>query len=275
MATQVAAYRNSDASESQKERHFFSVADLEKFFETCDGSLLPHRFQRLIYGMWLAAGKPFGGEILLFSSTENYRARCRYKSDRTVRYNLRAARSERFKFLEVVSEHHRWIRPRSDNDRGCYRSVTTYRLSLDLLTKWRSVHRGEVAKERKPAQPSPVPRPDPPAAPQPVPIRPAAETPKSNGHRSNQREPNRRERQEIAAAIGKIRQLMRGVQYINGLRQPSAVPTPFPMDKDDERYRAPLSLDQAIVEVSRDGIPEPKLREWLKLCNWKFNEADS
>jgi len=264
MATQAAAYRNSDDSGSQKERHFFSRAELENLFEICD---LPRRFHNLILGAWIAAGKPFGSEILLFKAVEDYRRACRYKSERTVRYNLRAA--EKLGLLEVASPHHAWIRERSMKDRGLYRSVTTHRLPIDLLLQWRKMHRNEVVTiPAKPPESAPPPRPPVPAAPLPaVPMKPAAERHRSNGG-SRAEDRLRKLRQEIAATMTEF---MVGhahhIERVGGYG--------YDLKPSDPRYRPKMSQDEAILATAKEcGISPDEVREHLKIVQFKPEDED-
>jgi hypothetical protein len=188
-------YPNSGDSQSAKERPYFTVAELEKFFETCPPDLVPFKYLRLLHGMWLSTDtKLHGGDIRFFKAVEDYRKGCRYKSPTSVRCNLRGA--ERLGFLEVVyrdefgKPHHLWVRKRTESDRGDYRKVTTYRLSVSLLMKWRERQRcghAEVTPIRKPSLPTPPPPPPAPAAPLPKREQPAAKADSRSEHRSTER----------------------------------------------------------------------------------------
>lgn len=124
---------------------------MQEFFNTCPPEIVPRPVLGLLRGMWVAAKtkegrRQFGTEILFHKATKHYREGCGYKSERTVRYNLRRSRDGGF--LEVAHWdashercHHIWIRPRTDRDKGLYRRVTTYRLPMTLLVKWRDWHR--------------------------------------------------------------------------------------------------------------------------------------
>jgi len=176
----AAAYPNSDSAGSAKERHFFKREEIQEFFESCPSELVSHPELRTVHGMWVAAGKPFGTEIQFFKAMKHYAEGAPdggYKSESTVRSNIR--RAERSGVLEVAyrdengNRHHIWIRPRTKTDRGLYRRVTTHRLSIPVLLKWRQ-RRGKVEPIRKPAQPDQTPPPDPPTKAAPI-KQPAAE----------------------------------------------------------------------------------------------------
>ncbi len=189
-----ALYPNPDGSESAKERHAFDEKELKEFFETCPPELVETRQLRTIESMWNAVGKaigkkPTGSRIQFFLSINHYRTN-RYRSASAVRYNLR--RAERAGTLQVDYRddlgrcHHIWVRPRTASDKGDYRRVPTYSLSIPLLLKWREWKRtGKLSSTpvpiRKPAQPDPNPPPLPPVHTAPL-KRPAAE----HQHRSTQ-----------------------------------------------------------------------------------------
>lgn len=162
----AAVYPNSDHAGSRKERPFFKREELQEFFETCPSDLVSHPELRTLHGMWIAAGKPFGSEIQFFKAMKHYCVGAPnggYRSESTVRANIR--RAEDSGALEVAYRgrrgecHHIWIRPRTDKDPGLYRRVTTYRLSIPMLLKWRHRRGGEpqsnVEPIRKPAQHAP------------------------------------------------------------------------------------------------------------------------
>lgn len=157
----AAGYPNSEHAGRTKDRPFFKREELEKFFETCPLDLVSYPEWRTVKGMWIAAGKPFGSEIQFFKAIKHYTKAAPYRSDSTVRANIRKAEDRGF--LDVAYRHptrgnchHIWIRPRTKTDRGLYRRVTTHRLSIPLLLKWR--HRqgpdsqAKVEPIRKPAQ---------------------------------------------------------------------------------------------------------------------------
>jgi hypothetical protein len=248
----AAAYPNSDGSGSEKQRPFFTVADIENFFETCPEELLSRRFRHFLRGCWIAAGRPFGSEILLFKANDHYRRACYYKSERTVRYNRLAA--ERLNLLEVVHVHHGWIRPRTERDKGLYRRVTTHRLPISLLVRWRHGRQGEVTPIRKPATPS-QPLPPAPSAPLPKRDRPAAE------HRSSHRTARKLTPREGPRLVNEMRRLMQGVK---GQVGPDRLWIEY--SPNDARYRAPMSQENALLEACMNlAIPEQSAREFLKL----------
>jgi hypothetical protein len=191
MASTAAAYPNSDDSGSAKERPYFSAADLEEFFRTCPIELVPHRCLRTIQGMFIALEKRLGkrlhgDQFEFYLSQEDYRAGCRYRSDRTLRKNLPLA--VKLGVLEIVhrgkdgQSHHIWIRPRGEKDKGEYRLATTYRFPVSVLVKWRELqrhgHKSEVTPiRRKPAVAAekPLPKREEPAATKPEREKPSTE----------------------------------------------------------------------------------------------------
>lgn len=181
----AAAYRKPEGSESV----FFKLEELQEFFDTCPPDLVETRQLRTIESMWNAVGKalgkkPFGARIQFFLSINHYRTN-RYRSESAVRYNIR--RAERDGNLQVDYRddlgrcHHIWVRPRTNSDRGDYRRVPTYSLSVPLLLRWREWKRtgklhADALPIRKPAQPTPTDPPPAHAAPKPEePRRAAAE----------------------------------------------------------------------------------------------------
>lgn len=259
MASTQRAYRNPDDSQSGNERHYFTRAEIEEFFDKCPSDLLSRRFRHFLRGAWVAAGRPFGGDILLFKGANHYRAACWYKSETTVRYNLRA--SEKLGLLEIVHRHHEWIRPRTEGDRGLYRRVNTHRLPISLLVKWRELHRlGEQAEARndvtpfrKPAKPAQTPVPPAPAA--PLPARKVAE------HRSNQRPTRKLTPREGPKLVNEMRRLMHGCK---GQAGQDRLWVEF--STNDPRYRAPMSQENALIAACMNlAIPHESAREFLKL----------
>jgi hypothetical protein len=225
------AYRNSDDSGSEKQRPFFTVADIENFFETCPEELLSRRFRHFLRGCWIAAGRPFGSEILLFKANDHYRRACYYKSERTVRYNRLAA--EKLNLLEIVHSHHGWIRPRTERDKGLYRRVTTHRLPVSLLLRWRNGHHHAVEPTpiRKPATPSEKPLPPAPAA--PLPGKKVAE------HRTTKRSAGRHTYRQTKAFKDRVNYHEKGCQ--GNVRTQSGESIFVSPDCNEELYRKPLN----------------------------------
>jgi hypothetical protein len=163
---------------------------------------------------------------------------------------------------DMGNRHHIWIRPRTARDKGLYRRVTTYRLSTDLLLKWRQAHRGESrAADPTPIrkQPAPQPQPLPPAPAAPLPAkRPAA-------HRSTQREsssPRKLTPREGPKLINEIQRLKRGCNGHVGVDRLFVE-----YEKHDPRYREPMSQEKAIEAACMNlGIPYEAAVEHLKLC---------
>lgn len=272
MASTAKAYRNPDSSSSENERHFFTRAEIENFFETCPPALLSRRFHHFLRGAWIAAGRPFGREILFFKAVDHYRRACRYRSERTVRYNLRAAES--LGLLEIAHRrehgghfHHIWIRPRTETDRGEYRRVTTHRLPISLLLQWRQSKRtpSDVTPIRKPAQPPPPPTPPaPPAA------KPEHRSPRSAGG-GVPRGPRQLTPREGPRLVAAMADLMRGCSGNIQARDGAMMY----VGPDHPNYRAPMTQEEALSTACMTmGIPYDAAREHLKLCRWSFeNDA--
>ncbi len=278
-ASTATAYRNSDDSPSANQRHFFTRAEIEEFFLSCPGAVLgdrkSRRFRHFLRGMWIAAGRPFGTDVQLFKAVGDYRDACEYRSDSTVRYNLRAA--EDLGLLEIAHKdrrgncHHIWIRPRTDSDRGCYRRVTTYRLPIALLLKWRVMHHAETAAAevtpiRKPAQPTaPPPKSPAPAAPQPQRAAPAAE---KSGHRSPERaqptQPKMTKR-EAAKFVADMAIAMRG-RTKDGFG--------WKIEPGAEGYVAPMNWREALKAVCESWQRnEESVIEALKFFGYRTDAA--
>jgi hypothetical protein len=194
MASTAAAYPNSDDSGSAKEREYFSVADLQNFFDNCPPELVKHRCLKTIKGMFRALEKRLGkklhgGAFEFCLAIEDYRAGAFYRSTATVRVNLRLA--EKLGYIEAVygsdemgrpRRDHFWHRPRTAEDKGLYRRVATYRLNTALLEKFRELqrhgHSAEVTPiRRKPSAPADKPLPPTHTAPLPKREEPAATKP--------------------------------------------------------------------------------------------------
>lgn len=249
MATTAAAYRNSDDSGSAKERPFFTVAEIENFFATCPSELLggkkSRRFRHFLRGVWIAAGRPFGAEIQFFKAIDDYREACEYRSASTARYNLRE--SEDMGLLEIAHRdhrgncHHIWIRKRTDGDRGLYRRVTTHRLPVSLLLRWREMHRAERQAEvtpiRKPAAPA-QPLPPAPAAPLPKREKPAAE--------EKQPQPKLTKRD-----CDKFMGLVAGLKLGRTRHVDSVGGYGYDLKPEDPRYSAPMKELEAIRTVCK------------------------
>jgi hypothetical protein len=281
----AAAYRNPDDSGSAKERPFFTVTDLQKFFEPCPGHPVKYRCLRTIQGMFLALEKRLGkklqgGNFEFCLAVEDYRDGADYRSPTTVRVNLRLA--EKLGYIEAVygtdemghpRRDHFWHRPRTKQDKGLYRRVATYRLNPHLLLKWRELHRShkaEVTPIRRPAKPADPEQPLPPAPAvpqQPKREQPAASAPMKQEHRSAQRNvspsPLRKlTPREGPKLVNEMRRLMRGCGSV--IEQHSGLE--ISLRADDPRYRVPLSQEDALVAACANlGIPYESAREHLKL----------
>lgn len=243
-----AAYPNSEHAGRTKERPFFKREEIQEFFETCPSELIPHPELRTVHGMWNAAGKPFGSEIQFFKAIKHY---CQgaphggYKSESTVRSNVR--RAEDRGLIEVAYRdrrgncHHIWIRERNQSDRGLYRRVTTHRLSIPLLLKWRHLKASQAKVEpiRKPAQPDTAPKPPATAAPKPERMKPAAEHPE---HRSTAPRLTSRQRTILAQRIKAYEQ---GVTRLEPT--PARVGMNLELRPGDAAYVKPLPREVAIL----------------------------
>jgi hypothetical protein len=271
-ASTATAYRNSGDSQSANQRHFFTRAEIENFFETCPAELLSRRFRHFLRGMWIAAGRPFGADVQLFKAVGDYRKACYYRSDSTVRYNLRAA--EDLGLLEIAHRdrrgncHHIWIRPRTDSDNGLYRRVTTHRLPISLLMQWRQAHRaesaGEVTPIRKPALPTaPPPKSPAPAAPAPQRATPAAEKPE---HRSTERAPQPKlTKRDCAKFVANMAVVMKGCTHSEYGTE---------LEPGDPRYRPKLSWRAALSAVcERWHRTEESVIEALKFWGYQMEAS--
>jgi hypothetical protein len=267
MASTAAAYRNSDDSGSAKERPFFTVAEIEKFFETCPSELLTRRFRHFLRGIWIAAGRPFGTEIHLFKAVDDYRRACYYKSASTARYNLRAA--EDLGLLEIAHRdqrgncHHIWIRPRTTRDRGLYRRVTTHRLSVSLLLKWRELHRDEARREQ--AAVTPIRKPSAPAAP---PLPPAAPVRKAAEEKTPQPKLTRRECAKFVADMAFHMHGCEGsISTAEGMQH---------VGPGDPRYRPKMNWREALAAVCREWRRAPEsVVEALKFWGHQVETEES
>lgn len=148
-----------------------------------------------------------------------------------------------------------------------WRSYDEYRASTDYAGPRRPTHRataGQVTPIRtKPPQPEPPPPPAP-ARPVPQPQRPAAD------HRGTVRQPNRREREEMAKFVAYVRKLTQGTKTVYSRADGFEIV----LQPDDSRYREPMKLDAAIVQACMDlALPEAKAREWLKLLPRPLDES--
>lgn len=263
---------NSGDSGSAKERPFFKREELQEFFETCSSDLVRHPELRTMHGMWIAAGKPFGSEIQFFKAIKHY---CEgaphggYKSESAVRANIR--RAEAKGFLEIAyrdpdrGTHHIWIRRRTDEDRGLYRRVTTHRLSIPLLLKWRAQH--HKVREMPPRKPDPPPTsPKPPAHAAPQPQRKTAETHRSpeRAEKSAQPKLTRRECAKFAANVeqrkrGRSSYLSRG----DGLE--------ISLRPGDDGYAEPMNAKDAFLAECAAWAREPDaVRDSLKYWGYKI-----
>jgi hypothetical protein len=268
MASTVAAYRNSDSASSGKSGAFLSRGSIETLFENCD--LRPHHVNMLA-AMWRAAGKPHGKEIFLFAAVEGYRIEARYKSRRSVQYNLRQLADPKVGAIELVHGANTIRRP------------ATYRLRVEALGKRQTYT--DFKNQRK--APHSVPRrPAPPNAPAPAAAPPTkfeeaarfldakrghatpAPTPQPGGRPQRTRAPRRLTSREGPQLVARMAELMRGCKGRVNTSQGLIF-----VDEDDYRYREPLPQDKALIAACMSlGIAEDDAREHLKLCCWKFDE---
>lgn len=232
MASTARAYLNSDASSSAKSRGF-SRADLETLFEECD---LPRHLVNFITGAWRASGKPSGAEVYFFATVEGYRIEGRYRSERTVRYNLR--KCEQLGILEKVYEPNSWIRA------NYYRHTATHRLNISALKRRQTY---QHFKNNRPLA-QPLPPQSVKENPTPVLAQPKCEPPQTAPialtpqRQAEHRQIGRHTRRDCAKLIALIVQLMRGRTHGE---------FGWKLAPDDERYRAPMSRDAAIEAACR------------------------
>lgn len=240
MASTARIYRNPDASTSGKNPRSFSRADIEKLFENSD---LPRHLYNTIVGMWRASQKPYGNEIYFFAAMEGYRREGRYKSKRTVRYNLRAL--EKLGVIELV--YHANSRIRADR----FRHTATHRLNIQRLGQRETY---QQFKENQPIATPLPPRSIAPEsstpAPSPAPVTPIAPPSRSStmqrDHRGTERESRKlpdltvRQRKEL---VQRIPIFMKGCHGNVATRYGES----RYIGPDDPEYRAPMDKDSAIL----------------------------
>jgi hypothetical protein len=253
-AATASAYPNSTAQNSEKNAPLFTRERLENLFENCD--LRPHHVNMLV-AMWRAAGKPHGQTIFLFAAVEGYRIEARYRSRRTVQYNLRAL--EKLGAIELAHGANTIRRP------------ATYRLRVEALGKRQTY--ADIKNNRKsPHSISQVSSPKPPqehASPQPQMQASAAPVAVVESERGS-RQPRRLTPREGPKLVAKMAELMRGHTRHCQLDGYS-----FNLQPDDYRYRAPMTQEKALVAACMNlGIAYEDALEHLKLCRWTFEESE-
>lgn len=259
MATQPAAYRNSDDFKSAKSappRPSLLVSRIE-----C--SRLPARLRNSAKYFILAS--KHGPD--LYASTFKA-AKMAEVSYRTMQRHLDWLEHKRV--FQQKYEANKFYQP----GRGIRRTATyvlaegaqDWLAPRETYEQWERRNKRKSPPRRRPRHTqAPEPPAPPPAAPAPVLVRPT-EVPV---HRGTAREPNRRERQEMAAKVAVVRKLMKG--YAG---QQTGSQGLYYVGPDNPDYREPLSLDAAITEACMQNpvVPEKKVREWLKLLPRSLDE---
>lgn len=262
----AAAYPNPGDSGSAKERRYFTVADLQNFFENCPPEIVEYRCLRTIKGMFRALEKRLnrklhGGTFEFCLSVEDYRDGAFYRSPTSVRVNLR--RAEKLGYLEAVygadenghpRRDHFWHRARTGKDEGLYRRVATYRLNVSLLERFRDLqrhgHKADVTPIRR-------------KEPQHVAEVPAKAEQPTIERRSDPPVPTARKLtpREGPKLVNEVRRLIKGVSGQVGRDRLWVQYQP-----DDPRCRAPMSQEKALIAACMNlAIPEESAREFLKL----------
>lgn len=271
MAATASAYRNSGERQSAKTEGFLSREAVQSLLDSADFSkdLGKRRYRNrhlraTLVGMWKAAAKPWGNEVLLFASVEGYSIEAGV-CERQFRYNLRAL--EKIGVVELVYPANSRIRP----DR--FRHTATHRLNLSKLRR-RTTYE-DVKSSRKFATPirSQSPAPAAAAAPPSQAVTPPA-SPAASGAvcRTTSPKPIRKlTPREGPELVKRMKDLMAGqVEYFSPADGFSVSISP-----GHPRYRAPMSQENALIAACMSlGIPTESAREHLKLCSWKFEEAD-
>jgi hypothetical protein len=285
MATHATAYRDSGPEKSENlSRH--EIRELVLY------SALPLGAQRLILAS-LKIGDMGAPQVWCSVKSLSFETR---KAERTVQYHRRRLRVA-LGVARVVRPANTWDAcPKCSTSRDTklcpkcgyegirekeFRRGATYEFDLAKIAsfqpcpavrKYRNYKQYSESRKKRPQHEVPA-RPQPPAPAQPVPIRPAAEAKPvtANVHRSSEREPNRRERQEMATKIAQVRSFMRGrTEY-----RPPEGGMMRKLEPDDESYIAPMTLEAAIKEACMEHpvVPESKLREWLKMLPRSLEES--
>ena len=161
-----------------------------------------------------------------------------------------------------------------------FRRSATYELNPVKLVpakSWDEWHAEKLAAKPAPRRIGPERSSSPPAqqaathTPQPptaasVPVTPP---PMSDSYRAG-RKPRRLTSREGPQLVAKMAELMRGYTRHRQLDGYS-----FALLPEDPRYRAPMSQGKALISACMTlGITEEDAREHLKLCCWKFEEAE-
>lgn len=291
MATQVASYPNSGTVSSENLSPA-AIAELVRY------SALPDGARALILASLHIAPQ---GRNQAWSSVDSLAFETR-KSPRTVQYHRRRLRIA-LGVAHVARSANTWDAcpkcraPRDHNkcsqcgyfcdhsahkDRGCpqFRRGATYEYDLAKIASFQPCpavrqfrnhkeYRASYLKKAKQRQPAPQPAPPPTAHAQPVPIRPAVQ---KTEHRNSTREPNRRERAELAAKVALVRQFRDGhTRYFS-----KADGFHIQLSRDDPRYRAPLPFDDAVREACMTDpvMPEKKLREFIRSLPKSLEEEE-
>lgn len=239
-----------------------------------------------------------GAGILLWASVKSLSIETR-KSERTIYYRRR-----RMRLLGIATivrqantwsdcpncKAHRETRECSSckyvGDSGEFRRSATYALNIAKISSfqppkehrgvpWRSYKEYRAATRKKrphsAAQSSQVQSTQASAHTSPQPI---GQSPKfERVHRGAEREPNRREREEMARFVAKVREYMRGVTRTC----PPEGGMGHPLEPGDRGYRAPMQLDNAITAACMwfGNLSERKAREWLKLLPRSLEEEST
>lgn len=293
MATSTAqAYRNPDGSQSAKNAHgspFNRVAQVR-------GSTLAERHKTLIVHM--LSKNRFGDELWL--STESlqvmigrlcYRRKsgfdtrgrrlgpCDQAARRTVQRWIDDAVSSGV--IAEVFPANVWV---GQGKARRFRRSATYELNPAKLAPAKTYddwHAEKLAAKPVPRRIGPQRAPDrnPPPAQEaaaspatPITAAPVhVASPQRDAHRDTRRPPRRLTPREGPQLVAKMIELMQGytahVEAVGGYG--------YDLQPDDPRYRAPMSQEHALTAACMTlGIPHDAALEHLKLCQWKFGEAE-
>lgn len=263
----AAAYRNSDGAATGKTGQVFTREIVSGLLHLAD---VPPNLKTTLGGMWEAANRPHGREILFFAAVEGYRVEANWRCRRTVQRHLR--RLEGLGIIELVHGSNTIRRP------------ATYRLRTDRLGRRKSYLEAKAERRAHLVSP-PTPRPDPPnsepSSPRPVqsaavqtPAPPAA-APRGGTHRRIAPPQEPEAKFQITARlggklIGRIHELVKGVTSAAGLDG-----LEFELRPGQRGYREPLKPSSALLVACRDlGIPFWPAREYCERCGLKFDDGD-